>query len=75
MEPRWLLAGEYPGHPNPATARQKVDLLVDAGCAPSSTSATLDDGLAPYRHVTGEAAEARDSDRRHEPGDQAPSGR
>lgn len=67
VEPGRLLAGEYPGHVEPVLARQKVDVLVDAGVRTFVDLTTSDDGLAPYATVVADVAEARDLDLRHEP--------
>jgi len=60
-----LLAGEYPGHPSPSRARQKVDLLVDAGVRTFVDLTTPADRLDPYEPVVAEVAEARRLDVRH----------
>jgi ADP-ribosyl-[dinitrogen reductase] hydrolase len=61
-----VLAGEYPGHQERARARQKVDLLVDAGVRTFVDLTTDDDGLAPYSELVKEVAAARGLDLRHE---------
>jgi ADP-ribosyl-[dinitrogen reductase] hydrolase len=48
VEPGGVLAGEYPGHPDPQRARAKLDLLVDAGIRTIVDLTTADDGLTPY---------------------------
>jgi ADP-ribosyl-[dinitrogen reductase] hydrolase len=60
-----LLAGEYPGHPSPSRARQKVDVLVDAGVRTFVDLTTPADRLAPYERMVTEVAEARRLDVRH----------
>jgi hypothetical protein len=65
VEPGQLLAGEYPGHPSPARARQKVDLLVDAGVRTFVDLTTPADRLAPYEALVAEVAGARRLDLRH----------
>jgi len=60
-----LLAGEYPGHPSPLRARQKVDLLVDAGVRTFVDLTTPTDRLEPYAPVVAEVTEARRLDVRH----------
>lgn len=66
VEPGRLLAGEYPGHPDPARARQKVDLLVDAGVRTFVDLTTSADRLAPYQPLVAEIAAARQIDVGHE---------
>jgi len=65
VEPGQLLAGEYPGHPSLLRARQKVDLLVDAGVRTFVDLTTPADQLEPYEPVVAEVAEARRLDVRH----------
>lgn len=60
-----LLAGEYPGHAQPARARQKVDLLVDAGIRTFVDLTTPHDPLAPYNGVVADVAGTRQLDVRH----------
>lgn len=67
VEPGRVLAGEYPGDPEPAVARHRVDLLVDAGVRTFVDLTTPADGLAPYAPIVGEVAEARGLDVRHAP--------
>lgn len=66
VRPGRLLAGEYPGHPDAARARQKVALLVDAGVRTFVDLTTPADPLAPYAPLVDEAAQARQLDLRHE---------
>jgi len=61
-----LLAGEYPGHPDPVRARQKVDLLVDAGVRTFVDLTTPADRLAPYQSHLDEVGKARQLDVRRE---------
>lgn len=67
VQPGQLLAGEYPGHTDPVRARQKVDLLVDAGVRTFVDLTTPGDRLTPYDQLVVAAAEARQLDLRHEP--------
>jgi protein-tyrosine phosphatase len=67
VQPGRLLAGEYPGHPDPAQARHKVDLLVDAGIRTFVDLTTPQDRLDPYRPLVSHVADARQVDLRHEP--------
>lgn len=60
VEPGRLLAGEYPGHPDPARARSKVDVLVDAGVRTFVDLTTPEDPLDPYARHVERAAAARD---------------
>ena len=46
-----VLAGEYPGAPQPVKAREKIDLLVDHGVRTFVDLTTPADGLAPYEAV------------------------
>jgi len=48
IEPGVVLAGEYPGHPDPDRARAKVNLLVDHGIRTFIDLTTLQDSLEPY---------------------------
>lgn len=48
VEPGAILAGEYPGHPDPARARRKLNLLVDHGVRTFVDLTEVIDGLAPY---------------------------
>jgi predicted protein tyrosine phosphatase len=61
-----LLAGEFPGHPSPERARDKVNVLVDAGVRTFVDLTTPEDRLVPYASHLSEAAEARGLDLRHE---------
>jgi ADP-ribosylglycohydrolase/predicted protein tyrosine phosphatase len=65
VEPDRLLAGEYPGHSVSTRARQKVDLLVDAGIRTFVDLTTPADRLDPYQPLIGDVAAARRLDVRH----------
>jgi len=65
VESAKLLAGEYPGHPSPSRARQKVDVLVDAGVRTFLDLTTPADRLQPYEPLVTAVAEARRLDVRH----------
>jgi protein-tyrosine phosphatase len=65
VEPGRLLAGEYPGHTSAGHARQKIDVLVDAGVRTFVDLTTPDDGLDPYDHLVNDVAVARDLDLAH----------
>jgi len=65
VAPGQLLAGEYPGHPSPARARQKVDLLVDAGARTFVDLTTPADRLEPYEVIIAEVGAVRGLDIRH----------
>lgn len=65
VEPGCLLAGEYAGHPDAARARQKVDLLIDAGVRTFVDLTTPEDRLEPYDHLVRAAADARRLELRH----------
>lgn len=65
VEPDRLLAGEYPGHVDAVRARQKVDVLVDAGIRTFVDLTTPADRLDPYEPVIAAAAAARALDLRH----------
>ena len=68
-EPGSVLAGEYPGDPDPRRASEKVNLLVDRGVRTFVDLTTDADGLAPYaEHVTAAAStRALDLRRHHAP--------
>jgi ADP-ribosyl-[dinitrogen reductase] hydrolase len=51
VRPERLLAGEYPGHQDPARSETKLNLLVDAGIRTIVDLTTPADGLAPYGQV------------------------
>ncbi len=51
VEPRRLLAGEYPGAKTPENAAEKVRLLVDAGIRSIVDLTTPADGLASYQEA------------------------
>lgn len=67
VEPGRLLAGEYPGHPDAARARHKVDVLVDAGIRTIVDLTTPAKGLAAYESVLRAVVTARQLDLRHVP--------
>lgn len=60
VQPGRLLAGEYPGLADAGRAREKVDLLVDAGVRTFVHFTTPADRLAPYRPRVDAVATARD---------------
>jgi ADP-ribosylglycohydrolase len=62
VEPGSLLAGEYPGHADPARARAKLELLADAGIRTIVDLTTDADGLVPYSSTLAAIATARDLD-------------
>lgn len=62
-----LLAGEYPGHREPSRARQKLDLLVDAGVRTWVDLTTPADRLDPYEPFIRAVAGARRLDLQHVP--------
>jgi ADP-ribosyl-[dinitrogen reductase] hydrolase len=67
VEPGSVLAGEYPGDPEPDLASDKVNLLVDHGVRTFVDLTTPADPLEPYaEHVAG-AASARALDLRWRP--------
>lgn len=59
-----LLAGEYPGHPDPSRAAEKINLLVDAGIRTFVDLTTPADGLEPYHATLAHIAACRDLDLR-----------
>ncbi|MBI2709359.1 MAG: ADP-ribosylglycohydrolase family protein [Actinobacteria bacterium] len=65
VRPRRLLAGEYPGHPDPVRARHNVDVLVDVGIRTFIDLTTPADRLEPYGPVVQAARAARNLDLRH----------
>ena len=65
VEPGRLLAGEYAGDPDAAHARQKVDLLVDAGGRTFVELTTTADRLEPYDRLVREVADGRRLDLCH----------
>ncbi len=67
VDPGRLLAGEYPGHADPTVARQRVDVLVDAGVRTFVDLTTPADGLTPYAPLVEAAASARALDLHHQP--------
>lgn len=60
-----ILAGEYPGHPEPVRASQKVHVLVDAGVRTFVDLTAPEDRLAPYALHVEQAADDRRLDLRH----------
>ena len=65
VEPDRLLAGEYPGHTDAVRARQKVDVLVDAGIRTFVDLTTPADRLYPYEPVIASVAADRSLELRH----------
>jgi ADP-ribosyl-[dinitrogen reductase] hydrolase len=59
VEPGRVLAGEYPGDPDPRQARAKLDLLVDAGIRTIVDLTTPRDRLTRYGRVLQEIADTR----------------
>lgn len=59
-----LLAGEYPGDPDPARAAEKLNLLVDAGIRTFVDLTTPADGLQPYEATLAHLASCRRLDLR-----------
>ena len=64
VEPGRVLAGEYPGSPDPVKARHKLDVLIDAGMRTFVDLTTEADGLAPYAPLVEELAATRGLDLR-----------
>jgi ADP-ribosyl-[dinitrogen reductase] hydrolase len=60
-----ILAGEYPGSPEPVRASQKVHVLIDAGIRTFIDLTTPEDRLAPYALHVEQAADDRQLDLRH----------
>ena len=58
VEPGRLLAGEYPGSPDPVRAREKVDLLVD-NAVRTFVDLTTAHELEPYERIVEAVGEAR----------------
>jgi hypothetical protein len=56
VEPRRLLAGEYPGSKDPELAQRKIELLVDAGVDSVIDLTTRHDPLLPYENGLHSAA-------------------
>lgn len=67
VEPGQVLAGEYPGNTDPVRARDKVNLLIDAGVRTFVDLTTPHDGLAPYASFVAAAGAARGVDVQHCP--------
>jgi ADP-ribosylglycohydrolase len=65
VEPGRLLAGEYPGQPDPGRAALKLAVLVDAGIRTFVDLTTPDDRLAPYDTIVAEMSQQRAVDLRH----------
>jgi len=63
--PGSVLAGEYPGHHDPAIASRTLNLLVDHGVRTFVDLTTPADGLAPYGAVMARIADRRGLDLRH----------
>ena len=62
-----VLAGEYPGHPDARRARDKVNVLIDAGVRTFLDLTTPEDRLEPYAALVADAARTRALDVRHVP--------
>lgn len=62
VEPGVVLAGEYPGNPDPLRAAGKVNLLVDHGMRTFVDLTTPADGLDPYESHLALAADRRGLD-------------
>lgn len=62
VEPGLVLAGEYPGHPDPVRAATKVNLLVDHGIRTFVDLTRPEDGLDPYQPLIEAIAERRGLD-------------
>jgi ADP-ribosyl-[dinitrogen reductase] hydrolase len=60
-----ILAGEYPGSPEPVRASQKVHVLIDAGVRTFVDLTSPEDRLAPYALHVEQAADDRRLDLRH----------
>jgi len=65
VDPGRLLAGEYPGAEEPAVARTKIDILVDAGIRTFVDLTTPADPLEPYEPLLRSVALARGLNIRH----------
>lgn len=65
VEP-WLLAGEYPGHPRPDVARQRLGLLVDHGIRTFVDLTAPADGLPSYAALLNDVARQRATALTHE---------
>lgn len=64
VDPGRLLAGEYPGSPDPGVAELKINVLVDAGIRTFIDLTTNEDGLTPYQKVLEAVAANRQLDLR-----------
>lgn len=64
VKPR-LLAGEYPGNPDDDRAREKVNVLVDAGVRTFVDLTTEHDPLTPYVTIVEQIARERDLELEH----------
>jgi ADP-ribosylglycohydrolase len=62
VDPRRVLAGEYPGEKEPSDPRAKIDILVDAGIRTFVDLTTPDDPLEPYEPLVRAVALARGLD-------------
>lgn len=60
-----VLAGEYPGHPDPEQAARRLDLLLDAGIRTMVDLTAPADGLVPYDDVLRSVAATRNIEVRH----------
>lgn len=65
VEPGRLLAGEYPGHWEEATARRRIGTFLDSGVRSFIDLTHPDDPLAEYRTALVRAAGSRGVDARH----------
>jgi ADP-ribosyl-[dinitrogen reductase] hydrolase len=59
-----VLAGEYPGHRDPARRETKINLLVDAGIRTFVDLTTPPDGLIPYEPTLAQVGQRRGLDLR-----------
>ena len=64
-EPGTVLAGEYPGDPNPTCAAEKINILIDAGVRSFVDLTSPDDGLSTYDDHLHAAAGTRQLELRH----------
>lgn len=48
LDPGNVLAGEYPGHPNPEVASRRIESVIDSGIRTFIDLTTRWDGLPPY---------------------------
>ena len=61
LHPPYLLAGEYPGAPDPAAARRKLEDFLDRGFT-AFLDLTVANELSPYEPLLAELAQARGID-------------